>query len=87
MASGLAVTAVSGAAGVVVGQERRYTIAVANRTEEPGVTIEGTGFTGRDVRESFVLAARALGVDLVFYARRTRWRWWWARSARRATRR
>jgi ABC-type sugar transport system substrate-binding protein len=47
--------------------ERRYVIAVANLTEEPGVTIESTGFTGRDVRESFVLAARGYPVDLVFY--------------------
>jgi ribose transport system substrate-binding protein len=47
--------------------ERRYTIAFANFTEEPGVTLEGTGFTGRDVRESFLLAARSLPIDLVFY--------------------
>ena len=41
-------------------QERRYTVAFANLTEEPGVTLEGTGFTGREVRESFALAARRL---------------------------
>ncbi len=45
----------------------RYTVAFANITEEPGVTVEGTGFTGRDVRESFVLAARRFPVDLVLY--------------------
>jgi ribose transport system substrate-binding protein len=50
-----------------IGQERRSTIAFANLTEEPGVTIEGTGFTGRDVRESFALAARKYPVDLVLY--------------------
>ncbi len=50
--------------------ERRYTIAFANLTEEPGVTLEGTGFTGREVRESFALAARRLPVDLVFYDNR-----------------
>ena len=46
-------------------EARRYAIAFANLTEEPGVLLEGTGFTGRDVRESFVLAARLLPVDLV----------------------
>ena len=44
------------------GQERRYTVAFANLTEEPTVTLEGTGFTGRDLRESFALAARRLPV-------------------------
>lgn len=52
---------------VAVGQERRHTIAFANLTEEPGVTLEGTGFTGQEVRSSFVLGARKLPVDLVFY--------------------
>jgi len=50
-----------------VGQERRYAIAFANLTEEPGVTLEGTGFTGGEIRSSFALAARKLPVDLVFY--------------------
>jgi ribose transport system substrate-binding protein len=48
-------------------QPRRYTIAFANATEEPGVTLEGTGFTGADVRQSFVLAARGQPIDLLFY--------------------
>ena len=48
-------------------QPRRYTIAFANITEEPGLTLEGTGFTGADVRQSFVLAARGQPVNLVFY--------------------
>ena len=52
---------------LAAGQERRYTIAFANLTEEPGVTIEGTGFTGPEVRSSFVLAARKLPIDLVLY--------------------
>jgi ribose transport system substrate-binding protein len=34
------------------------------------VTLEGTGFTGRDVRESFVLAARLHPVELVLYDNR-----------------
>ena len=53
--------------GAASSQERRYTIAFANLTEEPGVTIEGTGFTGPEVRSSFVLAARKLPIDLVIY--------------------
>ena len=53
--------------GEAAGQERRYTVAFANLTEEPGVAIEGTGFTGREVRESLVLAARRYPIDLVFY--------------------
>jgi ribose transport system substrate-binding protein len=52
---------------LAAGQERRYTIAFANLTEESGVTIEGTGFTGPEVRASFVLAARKLPIDLVLY--------------------
>lgn len=51
-------------------QDRRYTIAVANLTEEPGATLEGTGFTGREIRDSFMLAARGLPVDLVLYDNR-----------------
>ena len=51
--------------------QRRWIVAFANVTEEPGVTIEDTGFTGADVRESFVLAARLHPIDLVFYDNRT----------------
>ena len=51
-------------------EERRYVIAFANDTEEPGVTLEGTGFTGREIRESMVLAARRYPVDLLFYDNR-----------------
>src|SRR6266446_2976773 len=47
--------------------QRRWVVAFANLTEEPGVTLEGTGFTGAEVRESFVLAARAYPVEMVFY--------------------
>jgi len=50
--------------------ERRYVVAFANATEEPGVSVEGTGFTGADIRESFILAARTLPIDLVFYDNR-----------------
>jgi len=47
--------------------ERRYTVAFANLTEEAGTGLEGTGFTGADLRQSFVLAARSYPVDLIFY--------------------
>lgn len=47
--------------------QRQYVVAFANLTEEPGVTVEGTGFTGREIRESFVLAARAHPIEMVFY--------------------
>ena len=63
----LAVAAWLGAVDGAVAQERRYTVAFANLTEEPGVTLEGTGFTGREVRESFTLAARRYPIDLVSY--------------------
>lgn len=47
--------------------QRQYVVAFANLTEEPGVTVEATGFTGREIRESFVLAARAHPIEMVFY--------------------
>src|SRR5262245_66198243 len=48
-------------------QERRYTIAFANLTDDPGARLEGLGFTGGEVRSSFVLGARGLPIDLVLY--------------------
>lgn len=49
------------------GAQRRYVVGFANLTEDPGATVEGTGFTGREIRESFVLAARSHPVEMVFY--------------------
>jgi ribose transport system substrate-binding protein len=49
------------------GEERRYRIGFANLTEDTGTRIEGLGFTGAEVRASFLLAARSLPVDMVFY--------------------
>jgi ribose transport system substrate-binding protein len=46
---------------------RRYRIAFADLDETPGVTIDGLGFTGADLRSSFALAARELPVDMVFF--------------------
>jgi ribose transport system substrate-binding protein len=60
----------AGAAALPLGaraQERRYTIAFANITEEPGVTLEGTGFTGPEIRASFALASRRFPVEMVYY--------------------
>jgi ribose transport system substrate-binding protein len=45
-------------------ETRRFSIAFANLDETPGVTLEGLGFTGADVRRSFELAARSLPVDM-----------------------
>jgi len=46
---------------------RRFRIALANLDETPGVTLEGLGFTGSEVRRSFELAARTLPVDMLYY--------------------
>src|SRR5260370_29870041 len=48
-------------------EARRYRIAVANLDETPGVTLEGLGFTGADLRRSFELAARALPIDMLYF--------------------
>ena len=46
---------------------RRYRIALANRDETPGVTLEGLGFTGTELRRSFELAARTLPIDMLYF--------------------
>jgi ribose transport system substrate-binding protein len=46
---------------------RRFRVALANLDETPGVSLEGLGFTGSDVRRSFELAARTLPVDMLFF--------------------
>ena len=62
-----AMVALVTAAPAMAAPERRYTIAFANATEAPGVSVEGTGFTGAEIRQGFILAARTLPVELVFY--------------------
>src|SRR5215469_5259722 len=47
--------------------DRRFKIAFANLDETPGLTLEGLGFTGADVRNSFELAARTLPVDMLYF--------------------
>ena len=46
---------------------RRFHIALANLDETPGVTLEGLGFTGSELRRSFELAARTLPVDMLYF--------------------
>src|ERR1700745_3445991 len=48
-------------------ETRRFRIALANLDETPGVTLEGLGFTGADVRRSFELAALTLPVDMLYF--------------------
>jgi ribose transport system substrate-binding protein len=66
-AAGLAAALVVVVGLSAAGAQRRYIVAFANVTEEPGVTVEGTGFTGREIREGFVLAARQYPVEMVYY--------------------
>jgi len=46
---------------------RRYRIALADLDESPGVTLEGLGFTGTELRSSFEMAARTLPVDMLYF--------------------
>src|SRR6266536_485119 len=48
-------------------ETRHFHIAFANLDETPGVTLEGLGFTGSEVRRSFELAARTLPVDMLYF--------------------
>jgi len=59
-------TALVGAAASphVLAQGDRPVVFFANLTEEPGVRLEGLGFVGTDVRNSFQLAVRPMQIDL-----------------------
>jgi ABC-type sugar transport system substrate-binding protein len=46
---------------------RRFRIAFANLDETAGVTLEGLGFTGAELKHSVELAARALPIDMIFF--------------------
>ena len=46
---------------------RRWRIGFANLTEDPAERLEGLGFTGAEVRASWVYAARGRPVELVFF--------------------
>src|SRR6201987_5157447 len=56
-----------GAARDARAEPRRLKIALANLDETPGVRLEGLGFTGADVRNSFELAARTRPVDMLYF--------------------
>jgi ribose transport system substrate-binding protein len=45
----------------------RWRIGFANLTEDPVERLEGLGFTGTEVRTSFVYAARRLPLEIVFF--------------------
>ena len=49
----------------------RYRIAFACVSDDPGVRLEGLGFSCAEVRMSFELAARSLPVELIFYDNRS----------------
>jgi ribose transport system substrate-binding protein len=53
--------------GFVAAQQRRFAVAFANLTNDPGARFEGLGFSGEEVRSSFELAARSLPIDLILY--------------------
>src|SRR5712691_3428622 len=48
-------------------EARRFRIALANLDETSGVTLEGLGFSGAELRRSFELAARTLPVDMFYF--------------------
>jgi len=48
-------------------QKRPFRIAFANQNEEPGIRLDGLGFTGVDVHRSFELAARTMPVEMIYY--------------------
>jgi len=65
VACGTALLALTG--GVAWSQTPRSRVAFANQNEEPGVRLDGLGFTGADVRRSFELAARTLPIEMIYY--------------------
>src|SRR5580704_18348385 len=65
VALGAAAASAAGAASAQM--PRRWRIGFANITEDPAERLEGLGFTGAEVRASFVYAARGRPVDLVFF--------------------
>src|SRR5947209_6594389 len=55
------------ALGPARAEGRRFRIALANLDETPGLTLEGLGFTGTELRRSFELAARTLPVEMLYF--------------------
>ena len=48
-------------------EDAAFSHRLANLDETPGVTLEGLGFTGAQVRRSFELAARSLPIDMLYF--------------------
>src|SRR6202045_2881338 len=48
-------------------ETRRFRVALADLDETPGVTLEGLGFTGANLRRSFEVAARKMPVDMLYF--------------------
>jgi ribose transport system substrate-binding protein len=68
LALGAAVAATAGRSVPALSQSsRQWRIGFANLTEDPAERLEGLGFTGTEVRASFVYAARGLPIELVFF--------------------
>jgi ribose transport system substrate-binding protein len=64
---GGAIALLGGARSDAWAQGRRFRIAFANQNEDPGIRLDGLGFTGMDVRRSFELAARTMPVEMIYY--------------------
>src|SRR5262249_26524143 len=64
---GGAVALVAAATSGAWAQGRPFRIAFANQNEDPGIRLDGLGFTGIDVRRSFELAARTMPVEVIYY--------------------
>ncbi len=63
----LAILAVASSARAADEEVRRFRVAFANLNEEPGIAIEGLGFSGAEIRRSFELASRSLPLDMMYY--------------------
>jgi ABC-type sugar transport system substrate-binding protein len=64
---GCAATLLGRATSDAWAQARPFRIAFANQNEEPGIRLDGLGFTGVDVHRSFELAARTVPVEMIYY--------------------
>jgi ribose transport system substrate-binding protein len=63
----LAILGAVSSARAANGEARRFRVAFANLNEEPGIPIEGLGFSGAEIRRSFELASRNLPLDIIYY--------------------
>ena len=63
----LTLVAIIASARATKAEPRRFRVAFANLTEEPGTRIDGLGFTGAEIRRSFELASRTLPLDMIYY--------------------